>query len=95
MNWKHILKPNVRKIILFIFLTFVGVLIILDSMFGGYHAIPQSLIDLLAIVFLLPVYLMMLTHIYDVSFDLILSVAYWYLLSSVLIWLYDKFRKRK
>ncbi len=86
MNWKQFLKPDRRKIITIIILL---ILLALTIPFIMYYSPLMFTIIPMLIIF--PIF-------FDVNnySKIILLIAYWYLLSCLIVWVYDKlFRKKK
>lgn len=94
MNWKQLLKPEWRKIV-------ITVLIVLILGFlsppiqycaGGGSSFP---------IFWFPFYFYTISHT-DVFYSsctenlmpAYLSVIYWYLLSCLIVWIYEKVKKK-
>jgi hypothetical protein len=95
MNWKKFLKPDWRKILLTIL---IGILAFLIFMETGIYCkpcasetecvCPYSLPQLLSF----PIFI-----IWAQSNDWIIissSILYWYILSCLIVWIYDKVKKK-
>jgi len=95
MNLKKFLKPDLRKIAIFgIFIIYLGILALLlfgSSLTGLEWLIIASCILVLpaclseGIYFPVPFYL----------FIIMLTLVWLYLLSCFIVWIYDKYRKKK
>jgi preprotein translocase subunit SecE len=94
MNWKEFLKPDWRKIVLTIILfTIVTGLkwYLFDTCLGCYNTyfgVPLAFYE--KIVW--PRENEMTNFL---IFNLIVDIIFWYLLSCLIVWIYDKFRKKK
>jgi len=95
MNWKQFLKPNWRKILIFVILIFL-------SSFFIWNFLP---VEWMGIGFPIPFYEMQWgapafgisqqpveTSINSIG--LIADIIFWYLMSCLIVWFYDKFRKK-
>lgn len=94
MNWKEFLKPDWRKIVIFVIL-FV-MLIIIANLYPP-KLIP-SWLENLNIIFYFPdffIFEILKLSISTVIFLFILDLIYWYLLSCLIVWVYDKVKKKK
>ena len=87
MNWKEFLKPDLRKIVL----TFVFISIAIY--FASIIAPIEGIGKILAFIFLFPIYVdVRLLSLGSVT--LIVEVFWLYVLSCLIIWIYDKMKKR-
>lgn len=88
MNWKEFLKPDRRKIVIFVIL----------SLLFSFSFLPFSLFVVgvsTYIGFPLTIYYFSIRTGPIFSFEnLILDIIVWYLLSCLIIWIYDKVKKR-
>jgi membrane protein implicated in regulation of membrane protease activity len=86
MNWKQFLKPDWRKMVLFV------ILLILSLLYEWpctRSSVCRGLIFSYATKFFL-------SDNYDILWvQFVLNIVIWYLLSCLIVWIYDKFRKRK
>jgi hypothetical protein len=110
MNLKQFLKPDWRKIVIFVIIIFFSLFdvfiyekygksstiiegLCITHEFGGTEC-EYKLNPLFWISFNIEIngegelYLKILTNTY------LISLIYWYLLSCLIVWIYDKFRKR-
>lgn len=89
MNWKEFLKPDWRKIIAFIIL---GIFLLLISNQLGYCELGIPLSFTSCTYYEYPV-----GGIRDqfYVFPFILNLIFWYLLSYLIVWIYDKVKKEK
>jgi len=98
MNWKEFLKPDWRKIVVFV------ILFILSSFISAYFNTIYSAIGFCSSIKAgFP--LAFNTEISGIEcggdssnfdiFSFILDIIFWYLLSCLIVWIYDKFRKKK
>ncbi|OGI12149.1 hypothetical protein A3K64_02335 [Candidatus Micrarchaeota archaeon RBG_16_36_9] len=106
MNWKHFLKPDWRKIILFVVVSISFFVLIATNLLdcfatGGIPACGYKnfLLNFLLLPFnllgFLDFYIFELPLDFIFLFDILSTLLYWYLLSYLIVWIYDKFRKRK
>jgi len=125
MNWKQFLKPDKRKIVVFLILSaFIYLTYFMIRKLDLYQPQNTYLAIIFGIIFLLPNFILtsilfLITFFYanamtPTEFGLfkisntykiissafsiigwILVIIYWYILSCLIVWIYDKFRKRK
>jgi len=90
MNWKQFLKPDWRKITIVVILVLIG-------FFSVQNCAPRgkSYPLILFPFYFYEGYQNMVSNCSVDFIPAITSVIYWYILSCIIIWLYDKFRKRK
>ncbi len=101
MNWKQFLKPDWRKIVIFIFFTFIGLFMLFSGKCWWSNGSTHCFISLVGVVFnflwiilrLLFVELNLTENLVYIGF--LLSIIYWYLLSCLIVWIYYKLRKPK
>jgi len=90
MMLKQFLKPDKRKIIVFIVLLFLGFLTFFSyiSLWAG----PYDLffLFLLFCLFILYPFIFILGIVDSILTPIILSLIYQYLLSCLMVWIYDK-----
>jgi len=103
MNLKQFLKPNWRKILILVIFILLFLLdnyitnpfeehLSKSSWLSSLHSIlwyPYTFLTLPLFAFTMPI-----TGIMFIIFLLII-IIYWYLLSCFIVWLYDKFKKKK
>ena len=107
MNWKEFLKPEVRKFLVISILINITLLILLVCNYAIF-VMQQSCNSIITSVIRLPVYFLVggwiLTIIstflsysshlfFIVLLDVIFIGVYWYLISSIIIYAYDKYKK--
>jgi len=81
MSWKQFLKPDWRKIVIFV----IGVLIALYFSFNIFYLLPPCPLN----VECGPI------PEYDMIYDFMIPFAIiWYLLSCLIVRIYDKIKKR-
>lgn len=92
MNWKEFLKPDWRKILLFVILSIL------------LSAIPNFVIEIpvfcgLSFGIPLPFYCsLILPFDFNGGFvitNLFVDIIFWYLLSCLIVWIYGKLKKEK
>ncbi|OGI12138.1 hypothetical protein A3K64_02280 [Candidatus Micrarchaeota archaeon RBG_16_36_9] len=106
MSWKKFLKPDWRKIIVFIFLFLIS---------SSYRIDPKGINDYFYEISIeyyfwglpIPFYSCMFLEEYlvspltpspicNIAFELLIpNLIFWYLTSCLIVWIYDKFRKVK
>jgi len=98
MNFKQFLKPDWRKIVLSIF---IATSFILPALFvtSGTNAYILAILKIILMFLSLPLFLASLI-IKDADlgvfiFLILISIIYWYLLSCIIAWIYDKVKKKK
>jgi hypothetical protein len=91
MNLKNFLKPDWRKIVLSVILLlwYLSSILIAIAEEGGFN----SVLHFIAVFGMLIFFPFSLFYIFF-PVDIILSILYTYLLSCLIIWVYDK-RKKK
>jgi len=96
MNWKQFLKPNWKKIVIFLIIAYLGSAFI----FSGYgehiefiKIIPTPLYWILFFTFDI-MFLILVSFIRNGELCLFLSIFYWYLLSCLILWIYDTYFKK-
>jgi len=93
MNFKQFLKPDWRKVVIFFVVSF------LLTFFLGVES-PVTPLDISITKIGFPVLLLtiketLLGKTYKWNFvNLIINIVVWYLLSCLIIWVYDKIKKR-
>jgi len=93
MNFKQFLKPDWRKVVIFFVVSF------LLTLFLGVKS-PVTPLDISITKIGFPALFLtikegLLGKTYKWNFvNLIINIAIWYLLSCLIIWIYDKVRKR-
>jgi hypothetical protein len=120
MNWKEFLKPNWRKIVIFVIIGIISVLILayytfMNTCAGGCVSPNCGQLHCrirITTLILIPSFPLLTTNFTNVGDDvnvelsfwslgpnwqvvLVTSIIYWYLLSCLIVWIYDKFRKPK
>jgi hypothetical protein len=91
MNWKQFLKPDLRKIVLFIILMTIGMYLT----FTAYVRPPiDNPMNVLQPLFDLPSFIVVMMEIDIIPLNYLLSFIYWYLLSCLIVWVYDKYKKK-
>ena len=126
MKWKQFLKPDWRKIVIFIILSvFISLLgLNFTSIFNLYQIENIFVAIIFSIIFLLPSFVLKsiqfiislyyanilsplefgtlkasgtLTNLFLIFsiFGWVLDIIYWYILSCLIVLIYDKFRKKK
>jgi phosphatidylserine synthase len=95
MNWKKFLKPDWRKIVIFVILFVIGFITFLISSSFGVRVIPDSATEVLIAIFLPTIFITQFLGSSNIGFILILTMVYWYILSCLIVWIYDRFRKVK
>jgi len=83
MNWKQFLKPDWRKVVIFI------IFLIIFLPFKSGISIGELYWP--AIGLPLPIY----AENYFIYFGLIFDLIFWYIVSLFIVWVYDKFKKVK
>ena len=94
MNLKEFLRPDWRKISLFIILMIISAG--LDSfVYTTERPEPNPLIVFIQPVFDLPSFILVTFDIIRYIFpaNILLSFIYWYFLATLIIWIYDKVKK--
>lgn len=96
LNWKKFFKPNRKKIITFIIFMILGTVSIgFNTCFDGSltcSTFPWYILHvILNFFFIIPI--SNLISIFIILF--LIEPIYWYLLSCLLVWILDKFRKVK
>lgn len=125
MNWEQFLKPNKKKILIFIALVILFILSMMiyflsrpisetsctteeckierEAMYARRN-LNDTLFLLIASPFIAVAFLFTWTNLiytnpeFYNALDIILfilSFFYWYILSCIIVWIYDKFRKKK
>ena len=99
MNLKEFLKPNWKKVLLtIIFAIFSFWFLYNYTGIGGPRYEPNLLFTIVALIaaFLnLPLLIPNYNPLYETAiFYFILDLIYWYLLSCLIIWIYDKVKKK-
>ncbi|OGI12694.1 hypothetical protein A3K64_03930 [Candidatus Micrarchaeota archaeon RBG_16_36_9] len=99
MTFKQFLKPDWRKIVIFV------IFLIVSLFFAFYTDISDNISDIfspLLFVLIFPWYLFLglisfisLSSVYLFFISFIPVIIYQYLLSCLIVWIYDKLRKRK
>lgn len=108
MSLKKFLKPDKRKILIFLVIIIVSLITgFLGACFGGHgpcYIFPWSYISL--VFFSIGT---IFTHIGDLFWNeqenivfiyifsymgIILNILYWYILSCLIVWIYDKVKKK-
>jgi|SRR3972149_7653319 len=103
MNWKEFLKPDMKKIILFL------VLFSLSYFFGvsSYHGILQVVGVCYNPILWLPLAivggscifssggdLISIINQFPYSLGILATLLYWYFLSCLIVWIYNNIRKK-
>ena len=102
MNVKKFLKPNWKKIVLSIIIpiqaTLIGGLI---ANFPSYSEVGYNIGSNYFLIFMLPV---LLSRVFSIPWEPIISwqvliiifslLLYWYILSCLIVWIYDKVKKK-
>jgi hypothetical protein len=101
MNWKHFLKPDWRKIVLFIIFCVLAVILWVYGHFapsGPYIKtgilLIQYYIEKVIFLLLIPGVYIITRFVVNFYVILLVNIVYLYLLSCLIIWFYDKFRKK-
>jgi len=98
MTLKQFLKPDWRKIVIMIILVYLGLFsLALGVCWGRPCFIIDYLRDSLSGVCPLCIFIVILDFfMVEISdfFGLVLNVIYWYLLSCLIVWIYDKVKKK-
>jgi len=96
MNWKEFLKPDWRKIAFTFVWMVLSILLYWSNVRTGSGPllIDSYLITFLVIQPILAVAFILNLNIGAITF-LILMVLYSYLISCLIVWIYNKFRKKK
>jgi hypothetical protein len=97
MNWKEFLKLNLNKLFLFMVISNYTILGLLFLFRPGLDTSFLDVFDTL-LVFLSPIHFFEILEVgyfgINLIFYMFLTVIYWYLLSCLIIWIYDKLKKK-
>jgi len=87
MNWKEFLKPDLKKVITFIIIAVLGIsYIFLFRVLAGL-----SILDLPSVL----IFGVLIENYYEFGRAILVNVLYWYVLSCLIIWIYNKVKKKK
>jgi len=97
---KKFLKPDRKKILILFIIAILGFLSFIMSIgFGRPAGLSILILNIIFNLFtILAVYIfpqILPSLIYNDIFIITINIFYWYLLSCLLVWVYNKFRKRK
>ena len=95
MNWKQFLKPDRKKIIVFFVFVFI---ILLYLLFGPiFPIVGDVLLSIPLFSLMCPVFGSSNSIFCLIQNILVIIIIplYWYLLSCLIVWLYDKVRKKE
>ena len=96
MNWKEFFKPNKEKII-------VSIIVGLLLYFAAPYTIQKNILGGIYIPILIPIILLMgitcggdfcVGGSFEYGLLVILGIIYTYLLSCLIVWVYDKVKKK-
>ncbi len=98
MNWKEFLKPNRRKIMIMVLIIIFGLagfgLLIVE---GGICPIVCGLIGYevyTTCAMVAKIYLLLYAPLSFRYYLIPLNFVYWYILSCIIIWIYDRVKKK-
>jgi predicted neutral ceramidase superfamily lipid hydrolase len=100
MALKQFLKPNWRKVVIFLLMSLIMSFTLLFFIGCGPRRgtlgtlCVYSITDYLTVIVASPL-VILLNYFLGVFHVFVLSFIYWYLLSCLIIWIYDKFRGKK
>lgn len=98
MNWKQFLKPDWKKIVVFIlFFSLISYIspFLHDYIFPCVYVGPDSCMgEFYGLPLIFGVRLLAVFRLDNIIF-LITDLIFWYLLSCLIVWIYDKFIKKK
>jgi hypothetical protein len=101
MSWKQFLKPDRRKIIFFIIFSIYDVYFYFTGAcpMGNIISNCAKIADMFTLIYITPVYLVNLFYpphdLFSAFYLLFLAFAYHYIISCLIVWIYDKYKKRK
>lgn len=90
MNWKEFLKPGRKKIVIVFIFAFFNLFFLFYSFFEYSSTIIFNFLNIPALILKLPLYF--------IEFGMLawfLDIIYWYLLSCLIIWVYDMVKKKQ
>jgi len=93
MNWKVFLKPDWRKILITILILVISVCLFLFQ----FTSPLIFLLNAPIVGVLYPVIMTSTTGEFGLTvalFSIIINIFYWYLLSCLIVWIYNKVKKR-
>ena len=96
MNIKQFLKPDRRKIVIFIILFMISTLI-RANLFSNYelkHPYPAFAFGIPFVSFYIIPIVELTPEIHFNFIGLFENIIFWYFLSCLLVWIYDKFKKK-
>ena len=107
MSWKEFLKPDLRKVILTLIISFIVAFFGCESLlwyYESFRGIPGTgrscgIIDrvFIYLVFIFPIKTVLVDpggRIAEINY-LIFTWIFWYLISCFIIWAYDAYSKKK
>jgi len=87
MIWKEFLRPDLKKVITFIIIAVLGIsYIFLFSLLSGL-----SILDLPSVL----IFGVLIGNYYEFGRAILVNALYWYVLSCLIIWIYNKVKKKK
>jgi predicted neutral ceramidase superfamily lipid hydrolase len=101
MDWKQFLKPDWRKIVLTIVIFFIpmglGFLIVLEGFAkeAGQEFLPFYILRIIIILLLILSPFSIILGFLPYVLKELLNLIFWYLLSCLIVWVYDKYKKQK
>jgi len=96
MSWKEFLKLDWRKVLIFVIISMLSILLI-EPQRGCCSCCPKW--ATICIAMCCPCYNFIVWPYFGVKgtmdiFGIFVSVVYWYLISCLIVWVYDKVKKR-
>jgi hypothetical protein len=94
MNWKEFLKPDWRKIVLMLLIPSLGsISFFLSWILGGFFKSRILFEILIALTFYLG-YPFSIGSVFGYLVGLIFGSIFYYLISCLIVWIYNKIKKR-
>jgi len=97
MNVKQFLKPDWRKVFIIAIIFIVLIYLSFTPFLGSSPIFTQTLGVIIFLFLAFPIVFLnfLKLGIFAFLFGFILSILFWYLITCLIFWIYDKFRKVK